>query len=83
MKTFEFKPQNVCPQKISFSLEGETISDVHFFGGCAGNSQGISKLLEGANVKDTIDRLENIDCGRRGTSCPSELAKALKEAIKE
>ena len=83
MKTYEFQPQNVCPKKITFSLEGDVISDVLFHGGCDGNAKGISKLLEGADAHEVISRLEGINCGRRGTSCPSELAKALKQAINE
>ncbi|MDR2531611.1 MAG: TIGR03905 family TSCPD domain-containing protein [Oscillospiraceae bacterium] len=83
MKTYEFKPKNICAQKITFSLEDGLISDVKFHGGCSGNAQGISNLLEGANAEEAIKRLENISCQGRGTSCPAELAKALKEAISE
>ncbi|MCL2019423.1 MAG: TIGR03905 family TSCPD domain-containing protein [Oscillospiraceae bacterium] len=81
MKTYEYKPRNICAQKITFSLDGNTISGVNFQGGCGGNTKGIAGLLEGADAREAIKRLENIQCQNRGTSCPAELAKALKEAI--
>jgi uncharacterized protein (TIGR03905 family) len=83
MKTHEYKPKNVCAQKITFNLEGDKITDVVFHGGCGGFSKGVSNLLEGASAKEAISRLENVNCQSRGTSCPAELAKALKEAIAE
>ena len=64
-----FKPQGVCSQKIDFEIEDGKVTNVHFLGGCNGNTQGISRLIEG------------IQCGFKGTSCPDQLAKALKQAI--
>ncbi|MCL2693716.1 MAG: TIGR03905 family TSCPD domain-containing protein [Oscillospiraceae bacterium] len=82
MQTYDFQPnRNVCSKRITFSIEDGVIHDVKFHGGCNGNAKGISNLLEGANIRDTINRLENVTCGDRGTSCPAELAKALKEAV--
>ena len=54
---------------------------MHFTGGCNGNTQGVSKLVEGMKVQDVIDRLEGINCNGRGTSCPAQLAEALKSAL--
>ncbi len=76
-----FKPQGVCSQKIDFEIEDGKVTNVHFLGGCNGNTQGISRLIEGMDVKEAISRLEGIQCGFKGTSCPDQLAKALKQAI--
>ncbi|MDR2559450.1 MAG: TIGR03905 family TSCPD domain-containing protein [Oscillospiraceae bacterium] len=81
MKTYEFKPKNICAQKITFALEEDVIHGVKFHGGCSGNAKGMANLLEGAKAGEAISRLEDITCQNRGTSCPAELAKALKEAI--
>jgi len=83
MKTYEYRPKNICAQKITFALENEALHDVKFHGGCGGFSKGMTNMLEGADAKDTIRRLEGVTCQNRGTSCPAELAKALKEAIQE
>lgn len=76
-----FKPQGVCSQKIDFQIEDGKVTNVHFLGGCNGNTQGISRLIEGMDVNEAISRLEGIQCGFKGTSCPDQLAKALKQAI--
>jgi uncharacterized protein (TIGR03905 family) len=76
-----FKPQGVCSQKIDFEIEDGKVTNVHFLGGCNGNTQGISRLIEGMDVNEAISRLEGIQCGFKGTSCPDQLAKALKQAI--
>jgi uncharacterized protein (TIGR03905 family) len=81
MKPYEYQPKNICARQITFNLDGDVIHDVKFHGGCSGFSKGVSNLLEGASAKETIPRLEDIMCQNRGTSCPAELAKALKEAI--
>ena len=83
MKTHEYQPKGVCAQKITFTLDGDIITDVKFHGGCGGFSKGVSNLLEGASAKEAISRMENVNCQNRGTSCPAELAKALKEALAE
>lgn len=75
-----FKPQGVCSQKIDFDIIDGKVSNVKFFGGCHGNSQGVSRLVEGMDVKEAISRMEGIKCGFKNTSCPDQLAKALKEA---
>lgn len=66
-----FKPQGVCSQKIDFEIEDGKVTNVHFLGGCNGNTQGISRLIEGMDVKEAISRLEGIQCGFKGTSCPA------------
>ena len=76
----QYRPQGVCSQMINFELDGDTIKSVEFVGGCSGNTQGISRLVEGMNVDDAISRIEGISCGFKGTSCPDQLAKALKKA---
>ena len=68
----------VCSKQIDIELDGETILSVHFTGGCHGNSQGLSALAVGMDKADVITRLEGINCKARGTSCPDQLARALK-----
>ena len=79
--TVEYTPKGVCSRKIEIDIENGIINKVRFVGGCNGNTQGISKLVEGMKVQDVIDRLEGIDCNGRGTSCPAQLAEALKSAL--
>ena len=81
--TVEYTPKGVCSRKIEIDIENGIINKVRFVGGCNGNTQGISKLVEGMKAEDVISRLEGVDCNGRGTSCPDQLAKALKEAIKQ
>ncbi len=68
----------VCSQQIDIELEGDIIRKVQYTGGCHGNTQGVSILCEGMKKEDVIARLEGIDCKGRGTSCPDQLARALK-----
>ena len=77
----EFTPSGVCSRLMKVDLDGETIKKVEIIGGCAGNTQGIAKLVVGMNVHDAISRMEVITCGFKTTSCPDQLAKALKQAI--
>lgn len=81
--TVEYTPKGVCSRKIEIDIENGIINKVRFVGGCNGNTQGISKLVEGMEAEDVISRLEGVNCNGRGTSCPDQLAKALKEAIKQ
>lgn len=78
-----YKTKGVCSQAIQFELDGDIIKSVNFIGGCAGNTQGVARLVEGMKVQDAIARLEGIQCGPRPTSCPDQLAKALKAAIQQ
>lgn len=77
---YEYKTKGTCSQRILFEIENEIVTNVQFIGGCNGNLQGISKLVEGMNVSEVIERIEGIHCGMKPTSCPDQLARALKEA---
>lgn len=83
MKHIEYYPQGVCSRKIDIDVENGIIQKVVFTGGCAGNTQGVSRLVEGMTVEDAIARLDGIRCGFRPTSCPDQLARALKKSLKE
>ena len=76
----EYKTHGVCAREIKFDLDGDTIKSVEFVGGCSGNTQGVARLVEGMKVDDAIARMEGIRCGAKSTSCPDQLAQALKEA---
>ncbi len=76
-----YKPQGVCSQKIDFEIQDGKVTNVQFHGGCNGNTQGIARLVEGMDVEEAISRMEGIQCGFKQTSCPDQLAKALKQAI--
>lgn len=76
-----YKTKGVCSTQISFDVADGKVKDVAFVGGCHGNLQGIARLVEGMEVNDAISRLEGIRCGFKSTSCPDQLAKALKAAI--
>lgn len=78
--TYEFTPSGVCSQKITFELDGDTVKNVKFIGGCNGNLKGIGALVEGMNKNEVIEKLSGIRCGFKRTSCPDQLAKALSEA---
>ena len=69
----------VCSQQIDIETEGDTIRRIQYTKGCHGNTQGIASLCEGMKVSDVIARLEGIDCKGRGTSCPDQLARALRK----
>lgn len=76
----EFIPSGVCSRAIHVELDGDTIKNVKFVGGCSGNTQGIASLVRGMKVEDAISRMEGITCGYKSTSCPDQLAKALRKA---
>ena len=71
------KTSGVCSRSISFDVTDGKVVNVSFVGGCDGNLQGISSLVEGMKVEDVIQKLKGIECGGRGTSCPAQLAEAL------
>ena len=77
----QYKTRGTCSQLINLELDGDVIKSVEFIGGCDGNLQGISKLVTGMKAEDAINRLEGIRCGFRPTSCPDQLAKALRQAL--
>lgn len=74
-----YKPQGVCSRNIKIEIEKDIIKNVTFIGGCDGNAKGISRLIQGMKKDDVIKKLSGITCGSRATSCPAQLAKALKE----
>ena len=76
-----YKTKGTCSREISFDVVDNKVTNVRFLGGCSGNTQGVAKLVEGMPAKEVIARLEGIQCGRRPTSCPDQLATALKEPI--
>lgn len=78
---YEYKTKGTCSVKIFFEIEDEKVKNVEYLGGCNGNLQGIGRLVEGMDVNEVIARLEGIHCGMKPTSCPDQLATALKEAI--
>lgn len=77
---FEYKTKGTCSQYINFEIEDGKLKNVQYIGGCNGNLKGISSLVEGMDVDEVIARLEGTTCGSKATSCPDQLATALKEA---
>lgn len=82
-KNLVYATQGTCSRMIDISVENGLIKHVQFIGGCHGNTQGIAALVAGMPVGEAIARLEGIDCGGRGTSCPDQLAKALRQLSAE
>ena len=74
----EYTSKGTCSRKILFEVEDGKVHNVQFVGGCNGNTQGVARLVVGRSVDDVIKTLEGINCGNRGTSCPDQLAQALK-----
>ena len=79
---YRYRTQYTCAREIQFEIENDIITHVKFVGGCAGNTQGVAKLCIGRNVDEVISLLEGTLC-RMGTSCPDQLAKALKKYKEE
>ncbi|MBQ1688050.1 MAG: TIGR03905 family TSCPD domain-containing protein [Lachnospiraceae bacterium] len=73
-----YKTKGVCSSEIHFEIENDIVKNVTFVGGCAGNTVGVARLVEGMHVDDVIRRLEGIPCGFKKSSCPDQLATALK-----
>jgi len=76
---FEYKPKGVCSTKLVFEIEGDKILDLKVVGGCNGNLQGISSLVKFRSVDEVIDCLSDIKCGMKNTSCPDQIACALRQ----
>ena len=77
---FTYKTKGTCSQMISFDVNDNIVTNVQFYGGCNGNLKGIAKLVEGMNIDEIIARVEGVTCGMKSTSCPDQLAQALKAA---
>ena len=75
---FSYKTSGVCARAILIDVEDGIVKDVKFQGGCGGNTQGIGALVKGMKIEDVIEKLEGIRCGFKNTSCPDQLAQALR-----
>jgi uncharacterized protein (TIGR03905 family) len=80
---YEYKTKGTCSQRILFDIEDGKVRNVEFISGCNGNLQGIGRLVEGMDVQDVIDRIGGIRCGMKPTSCPDQLATALRKALEK
>ena len=83
MKHICYKTRGVCSRQIHIDLEGDIIQSVRFEGGCSGNTQGVAALVRGMSATEAAERLSGIRCGFKSTSCPDQLAAALKQALTE
>ena len=83
MENFKYRTKGVCASEIRFDLEGHTVHNVSFVGGCNGNLRAISKLVEGMEAEKVIESLKGNVCGFKKTSCADQFTKALEEAIAE
>ena len=78
---YEYTPVGVCSRKIYLEVNDGKVENIEFVGGCNGSLKGIAELVKGMDVEDVIERLEGITCGAKPTSCPAQLAEALKEIL--
>ncbi len=76
---YRYIPEGVCSNEMIFKIEGNIIKSLEIVGGCPGNTVGVAKLVQNRTIDEIIELLENISCGNKGTSCPDQVAKALKE----
>ena len=76
-----YSPKGTCSQVIEFEIVDGKIHNVQFYGGCDGNTQGVGRLVEGMKAEEVDQRLEGIRCGFKSTSCPDQLAKAIRQAL--
>ena len=74
-----YKTKGTCSSAIEFEIEDGSLTDIKFIGGCQGNTTGVAALAKGLPVQEVIDKLSGIQCGFRGTSCPDQLSRALKQ----
>lgn len=79
--TIDYKTKGTCSSRMRIEVEDGVVRDIQITGGCDGNLQGLSRLVTGMKVEDVISRLEGIRCGFKPTSCPDQLAQALKESL--
>ena len=80
---FEYHTEGTCSRNLILDMDGDTIENVQFIGGCNGNLKGISSLIQGQKAQDVIDRVKGIKCGPKSTSCPDQLALALEAYLAE
>ncbi len=81
--TIEYKTKGVCSRQMKVKIEKGVVQKVEIIGGCAGNSQGVSRLVEGMRAEEAMDKIAGIRCGNKATSCPDQLSKALQIALAE
>jgi uncharacterized protein (TIGR03905 family) len=81
MEHINYQTRGVCSRMIEIDIEENVIQKVQYHGGCSGNTQGVAALVKGMTVTEAIERLEGIRCGFKSTSCPDQLAQALKEYL--
>ena len=81
MENYSYKTRGVCSRAIDIEIDGNTVSRVQFHGGCSGTTQGVAALVAGMTIDDAISRLSGIRCGFKTTSCPDQLAEALREYL--
>jgi len=79
---YEYKTRGTCTHTIKFEVQDNKLTHIELIGGCPGNTQGVARLAKGRDIDELIGLIDGIQCGSRGTSCPDQLAKALK-AYKE
>ena len=80
---YRYEPEGVCSYEMIFEIDGDVVKSLKIIGGCAGNTVGVSKLIENKKIDDIIKMLKGINCGSRGTSCPDQIARALEEYKKK
>lgn len=83
MERFTYTTRGVCARAIDIAIEDGIITEVHYHGGCSGNTQGVAALVRGMSVNEAVERLSGIRCGFKNTSCPDQLAQALSEYIEK
>lgn len=83
MQRYNYKPHGICPMQISFDLEGDIVHNVSFTGGCNGNLQAISRVVEGMTVDQIEGYFKGIHCGNKQTSCSDQLSVAVRQAYRE
>ncbi len=79
MDVIKYRPFGVCSREIEIEIDGDIIKNVKFTGGCNGNLKGVARLTQDMKIDDVIEKLSGIECGHKGTSCPDQFAKALRE----
>lgn len=77
----QYQPQGVCSRQMLIDVEDGVVKDLQVLGGCHGNLQGIASLVRGMKVEDVVERLSGIRCGAKPTSCPDQLARALRQSM--
>ncbi|MBO5029582.1 MAG: TIGR03905 family TSCPD domain-containing protein [Muribaculaceae bacterium] len=78
---YQYSTQGTCSYQIDLDVEDSVIKDIQFYGGCDGNLQGICSLVRGMKVEDVLPKIEGIRCGMKTTSCPDQLARALRQVM--